>query len=1694
MTQKGASPSRAPDLLARFWLTRCIDRRELGVELAGDDESDLGRLLGHLRDFSQLAAMVSLQAPPGGASPGLSLTSRSAPAVELLELHIGDRVTLKPEPPASGVAGLAASMQGLMGLALGGEGRQQSPLRGDEVGQVSFVGDTHARVVPEKGGSPWWYPRQSLNVLAVGAGGAAVGLGGLLADAAGECEALTEKGGDWEGVVSKAASQLLARVLEPSKKDLRRLCAEQSLVERLGQALSHYAQSGHAGSGALLSALLSLAEVLARALFRLPSESGLVAGQAVRVRDEETVHEGVLLDHLGFGRVAVQVGRGRQVKELPLRDVTPQRTEESSGIGTGVVNYLSDMLHSRAVPNSDVSMAQRVLADGANIEHRDSATGHTPLLAAAKLAQSRDLIALLLERGADVHATSLTGATALRLTAEHASSSGAAGAAADARRVEVVKLLLRAGASKAEVDLTKSSEAIRAVIEAHTEEARDADEASCTRVCSAALESSWQTEGESRARAAFVACVAPQLLLCVGRAGAPLPMHEGLLRRVALVFAVALEPTTGAAADSATGGDVDLDRESAQHSLWDEGAVLESAWRQVQGPELRDAVLRVTEELVASSQAREVLAGLRLLQALLARDTAAGETAARYCLGRLVGALPGVSLEAGGELRVLHPSPGLLGPLQVGAPGRLSLSLGGLLGAVGLVRSGGGQRGGGPQLDATPQGVTILGQRVAAQLRDAGPARFSVGEGARTRARQAREKIEAPGGAEDALAALMALLCDERGEGITSSELEASGLVPALLGFLSDPRPAEHRRRSRLLRRALMGMPRTLAVGSADGEELDEAEVPEENGSKEAQDMGEARPHAEGRAMAALIRHLLCIVASNEVLPVVLSAEAAAGETGLGQVLEPHRLNLSLAAGGQGEVNPKPGERPGDTTRAAEAVSGGDGAEVAEEPEEGRLTVLVEPLLPVADLERHVLRTTAVSDPAYLAFCEALVGWDVWERAPVLGASEDEAEPTGPYRRARVERFSRLGPLGLGVHTLRYLEPAGARPDTLRSPSAAAAGARRDVVLAARDYLICPGGAAAIDPLDPPSCDARGTREDDGEEEEEERNVSVVITYPHDAVPVELFLECVMGAIQMAMRQPDPGQTPFGRSEGDDYDLPSRGFPEGLPEFQQVLTRGLSEAPFTAPVARGQTRREAQVLLSRLNGICEASLQVDPSRSFMRKLNVGPIHPPGSRVESTQPVRGQPAAVGTVLGVLARGGGAPPRGQSDGSERYLVVWDDGEVVQAVPRAVLRPLALRRDSAQGASGATGRQMLLALGRVQAVFPAVAEETSSHPAALWRVFPSFVRNGAETNPGRLDMTVAPEADASGASPASACPPSPARLRALAAPPPGGLRGPEVRVTFAIGSLSATEWHNVALSSQARSLYALSRSGTSARKAERDSYVDTLRTTTGLHNGAHTFRVRVDATAGEDFCNHLGLIAGTSYRGSALNSNGTCSLEIDSGRVCIDGRWSGSTLARNPSGGDVVSIRVDLEQSEVTFAIESDSAVPPLSVAWTAGKRPVFLACSFRRVGWQVTLLGKEDKERDSPEGEDAGPPVAALQRLDPQHAALPGHVRAAPRFRCARRQSSCSCRVFAQRAPRCEWMPPAMARAPSRTRSTSASRSKVRSTCSRTRALRCRTLRPPSRGAEQRVWVRRGKPWGAGRRRRMGWCRLGWARAR
>jgi hypothetical protein len=70
---------------------------------------------------------------------------------------------------------------------------------------------------------------------------------------------------------------------------------------------------------------------------------------------------------------------------------------------------------------------------------------------------------------------------------------------------------------------------------------------------------------------------------------------------------------------------------------------------------------------------------------------------------------------------------------------------------------------------------------------------------------------------------------------------------------------------------------------------------------------------------------------------------------------------------------------------------------------------------------------------------------------------------------------------------------------------------------------------------------------------------------------------------------------------------------------------------------------------------------------------------------------------------------------------------------------------------------------------------------------------------------------------------------------------------------------------------------------RKQERDAFVDTVRCAAGHPaaagggggggGGVHRYRVRVDAGAGDDFCNHVGFVAGEGYRGSALNSAEVC-----------------------------------------------------------------------------------------------------------------------------------------------------------------------------------------------------------------------------
>jgi len=108
----------------------------------------------------------------------------------------------------------------------------------------------------------------------------------------------------------------------------------------------------------------------------------------------------------------------------------------------------------RAVPSGDANIVQRVLADGASIDHRDAA-GNTPLiLSAAKSPPATvEFVKVLLAHGASVHATNSAGRCALIECAERGHE-------------ELVKVLLAAGARPpASLEKDKvSSEAVWALI------------------------------------------------------------------------------------------------------------------------------------------------------------------------------------------------------------------------------------------------------------------------------------------------------------------------------------------------------------------------------------------------------------------------------------------------------------------------------------------------------------------------------------------------------------------------------------------------------------------------------------------------------------------------------------------------------------------------------------------------------------------------------------------------------------------------------------------------------------------------------------------------------------------------------------------------------------------------------------------------------------------------------------------------------------------------------------------------------------------------------------------------------------------------------------------------------------------------------------------------------------------------------
>ena len=141
---------------------------------------------------------------------------------------------------------------------------------------------------------------------------------------------------------------------------------------------------------------------------------------------------------------------------------------------------------------------------------------------------------------------------------------------------------------------------------------------------------------------------------------------------------------------------------------------------------------------------------------------------------------------------------------------------------------------------------------------------------------------------------------------------------------------------------------------------------------------------------------------------------------------------------------------------------------------------------------RQILRTSYISHESYERFCTELIGSIIHERTE---ESEDEGVERPCYRAAHVVGFHLVHPLRVGVHKLHYLDEAGGTAD---------------VVLAVRDYKI---GDMRKEVVEAPTVpQGFGGVEGDGDEGNE-RVHSVMVTYPHEAVPMDLFIDSVMGSV-----------------------------------------------------------------------------------------------------------------------------------------------------------------------------------------------------------------------------------------------------------------------------------------------------------------------------------------------------------------------------------------------------------------------------------------------------------------------------------------------------------------------------------------------------------------------------------------------------
>jgi hypothetical protein len=178
-----------------------------------------------------------------------------------------------------------------------------------------------------------------------------------------------------------------------------------------------------------------------------------------------------------------------------------------------------------------------------------------------------------------------------------------------------------------------------------------------------------------------------------------------------------------------------------------------------------------------------------------------------------------------------------------------------------------------------------------------------------------------------------------------------------------------------------------------------------------------------------------------------------------------------------------------------------------------------------------------------------------------------------------------------------------------------------------------------------------------GKETEAVRDQTVLIVIP-DGFPAELFFEEVEDHVRHALSAADPLVAPASGHIGDQYRWPDRGY-DHEESWYESLTAALTEGQSGA-VARGQTRYEAETLVTRLSTVVQCRMITDNSQDYTQRAR---------DAKRSQGVAGSGLCVGDRVQVSAGDKEWKPGNllAVEESQHFMVICDDGTVLSAVPQ-------------------------------------------------------------------------------------------------------------------------------------------------------------------------------------------------------------------------------------------------------------------------------------------------------------------------------------------------------------------------------------------------------------------------------------------